>query len=38
MTFSLQAAWYIFAGAGWVMSRRAITTPVFIPDEVKRAA
>lgn len=38
MTFSLQAAWYIFAAVGGVMSRRAITTPVFIPDEVERAA
>jgi cellulose synthase/poly-beta-1,6-N-acetylglucosamine synthase-like glycosyltransferase len=38
VTFSLQAAWYIFAVAGYVISRRAITTTVFIPDEGKRAA
>lgn len=38
MTLSLQVAWYIFASAGWVMSRRTIAAPVLIPDEVKRAA
>jgi cellulose synthase/poly-beta-1,6-N-acetylglucosamine synthase-like glycosyltransferase len=38
LTFSMQAAWYIFAGAGYLMSKRGITGPVLIPGESKRAA
>jgi len=38
LTFSMQAAWYIFAGAGYLMSKREIAVPVLIPGESKRAA
>jgi cellulose synthase/poly-beta-1,6-N-acetylglucosamine synthase-like glycosyltransferase len=38
LTFSMQAAWYIFAGAGYLISKRGIAVPVLIPGESKRAA
>jgi cellulose synthase/poly-beta-1,6-N-acetylglucosamine synthase-like glycosyltransferase len=38
VTFSLQAAWYAFAAAGYVVSRRETVAPVLIPSESKRAA
>jgi hypothetical protein len=39
LTFSMQAAWYIFAGAGYLLSKRAIVPmPILIPGEGKRAA
>ncbi|HYR92451.1 MAG TPA: glycosyltransferase family 2 protein [Terriglobia bacterium] len=36
--FSLQSAWYIFATAGYVFSKRDVTAPVLIADESRRAA
>jgi cellulose synthase/poly-beta-1,6-N-acetylglucosamine synthase-like glycosyltransferase len=39
LTFSMQAAWYILAGAGYLLSKRAIVPmPILIPGEGKRAA
>jgi poly-beta-1,6-N-acetyl-D-glucosamine synthase len=38
ITFSLQAAWYLFAAAGYVISKREVVAPVLIPQESKRAA
>jgi poly-beta-1,6-N-acetyl-D-glucosamine synthase len=38
LTFSMQAAWYVFAGVGHLLSRREIATPILVPDESKRAA
>lgn len=38
LTFALQAAWYLFAGAGYAMAKRDVVTPVLIPSESKRAA
>ncbi len=38
VTFSLQAAWYAFAAAGYVLSKREVMTPVLIPNQGKRAA
>jgi cellulose synthase/poly-beta-1,6-N-acetylglucosamine synthase-like glycosyltransferase len=38
VTFSMQVAWYLFAGAGYLMSKREIAVPVLIPGESKRAA
>src|SRR5207244_12802307 len=37
VTFSLQSAWYIFACAGYMLSKREVA-PILIPDESKRAA
>jgi biofilm PGA synthesis N-glycosyltransferase PgaC len=36
--FALQTAWYLFALGGYFLARRESTSPVLIPDEVKRAA
>lgn len=38
LTFSMQAAWYICAGAGYLLSRREIAAPILIQDEGNRAA
>lgn len=38
VTFSLQTAWYIFAGAGYALSKREIASPILVPEEGKRAA
>jgi poly-beta-1,6-N-acetyl-D-glucosamine synthase len=38
LTFSMQAAWYVFAAAGYVLSQREVVTPVLIPSDSKRAA
>ncbi|HEY2381694.1 MAG TPA: glycosyltransferase family 2 protein [Terriglobia bacterium] len=38
LTFSMQAAWYVCAGAGYLLSKREIAAPVLIPEEGKRAA
>jgi cellulose synthase/poly-beta-1,6-N-acetylglucosamine synthase-like glycosyltransferase len=38
VTFSLQSAWYLFACAGYLLSKREIAAPILIPDESKRAA
>jgi cellulose synthase/poly-beta-1,6-N-acetylglucosamine synthase-like glycosyltransferase len=38
VTFALQAAWYVLAATGYVMSRREVVPAVLIPDESKRAA
>jgi poly-beta-1,6-N-acetyl-D-glucosamine synthase len=38
VTFSLQAAWYIFAAAGHALSKREIVNPILMPEESKRAA
>jgi len=38
VTFSLQAAWYLFATAGYFLSKREVAAPVLIPDESRKAA
>jgi len=38
VTFSMQAAWYLFAGAGYALSKREIAAPILVAEEVKRAA
>jgi cellulose synthase/poly-beta-1,6-N-acetylglucosamine synthase-like glycosyltransferase len=38
VTFSLQAAWYLLAAAGFVISQRQPSEPVLAPEESKRAA
>jgi cellulose synthase/poly-beta-1,6-N-acetylglucosamine synthase-like glycosyltransferase len=38
LTFLMQAAWYMFAGAGYLLSKREITMPILIPGEGRRAA
>jgi hypothetical protein len=38
LTFSMQAAWYIFAGAGYLLAKREIAMPILVPREGKRAA
>ena len=38
LTFSLQAAWYLFAAAGYLLSKREMVTPILVADEGKRAA
>jgi poly-beta-1,6-N-acetyl-D-glucosamine synthase len=38
VSFSLQAAWYVCAAAGYVLSQREVVTPVLIPSDSKRAA
>jgi poly-beta-1,6-N-acetyl-D-glucosamine synthase len=37
--FSLQATWYVFAAAGYAVSRRTVTPgSILVPEETKRAA
>jgi len=38
VTFSLQAAWYAFAVAGYILSRRDIAPSILIPNDSERAA
>ena len=38
LTFSLQTAWYLFAAAGYLLSKREMVTPILVADEGKRAA
>jgi len=38
LTFSMQIAWYMSAGAGYLLSKRDIVMPILAPDEGKRAA
>ena len=38
LSFSMQVTWYLFAGAGYLMSKREIAVPALIPGESKRAA
>jgi hypothetical protein len=38
LTFLMQAAWYMCAGAGYLLSKREIVSPVLIADEGRRAA
>jgi cellulose synthase/poly-beta-1,6-N-acetylglucosamine synthase-like glycosyltransferase len=33
-----QGVWYVFACVGYLQSRREVVTPMFVADEVKRAA
>ena len=36
--FALQAAWYLFALAGYALSKRDVAAPILVPNESKRAA
>lgn len=36
--FSLQTAWYLLAGAGYLLSKRGVSAPILIAEESKRAA
>ena len=38
VTFSLQSAWYLFAGVGYALSKRDVAAPILVPEEIKKAA
>ena len=38
LTFSFQAAWYVFAAAGYLLAKREAVTPIVIAQESEKAA